>query len=78
MIRASELVTIQQKEYAALTTMRLMLNDYAAQQGVSFDEAIGRFASSAAYDALFDYETGLWREGPDYLRAFWMACDRAE
>lgn len=33
-----------------------------------FDEAFFQFASSSAYKMLFDYSTGLWREGPDYLR----------
>lgn len=34
----------------------------------SYEEAFYRFVKSPAYEDLFDYSTGLWREGPDYLR----------
>ncbi len=74
MTRASDSVTDTQREYTALTTMRLMLDDYAKNAGISFDEAMRRFTMSDAYVALFDYETGLWKEGPDYLYSFWMRC----
>lgn len=59
----------QQKELCAVVTMRSMLEDYMNEKGCSFDEAFFRFASSTAYQMLFDYSTGLWREGPDYLRS---------
>jgi hypothetical protein len=48
--------------------MRSMLEDYTAQTGSSFEDAFFRFARSPAYSMLFDYSTGLWKEGPDYLR----------
>ncbi len=69
-------VTDTQREYAALTTMRLMLDDCAKLENISFDEALRRFTTSIAYVGLFDYETGLWREGPDYLYGFWKKCER--
>ncbi len=74
MTQASNSVTDSQKEYTALTVMRLMLNTYANSAGVSFDDALEAFTTSNAYEALFDYDTGLWREGPDYLYHFWMKC----
>jgi hypothetical protein len=48
--------------------MRSMLEDYSVDNGLSFDDAFFHFASSTAYKMLFDYSTGLWMEGPDYLR----------
>ena len=78
MTQASNTVTNSQREYTALTTMRLMLDDYAKDEGITFDEAMHRFTTSSAYIALFDYETGLWKEGPDYLRSFWKSCDADE
>ena len=36
--------------------------------GVPFSNLFFQFASSPAYKMLFDYSTGLWMEGPDYLR----------
>lgn len=58
----------QQKELCAVVVMRSMLEDYVGETGMPFDEAFFQFASSGAYKMLFDYSTGLWREGPDYLR----------
>ncbi len=74
MTQPSNQVTDTLREHTALTVMRLMLNDYAQQSGVSFDEAMQAFTMSPAYEALFDYDTGLWKEGPDYLCQFWMKC----
>lgn len=59
----------QQKELCAILVMRTMLEDYSKDTGVSYEEAFYRFVKSPAYEDLFDYSTGLWREGPDYLRA---------
>ncbi len=70
MIRISE----AEREYAALTTMRLMLDAFSLEKGISFDDAMRLFTTSPAYIALFNYETGLWKEGPDYLRSFWNQC----
>ena len=30
------------------------------------------FAGSEVYNMLFDFSTGLWREGPDYLRGLYL------
>lgn len=64
----SEQLTNEQKEACAIAGMRSMLEDYSAEQGIPFEEAFSQFAISPIYNALFDYSTGLWREGPDYLR----------
>lgn len=56
-----------QKEALALTTMRLMLQQYSEKHHIPFDDAFFQFSTSAAYPALFDYETEIWKEGPDYL-----------
>lgn len=59
----------QQKELCAILVMRTMLEDYSKDTGISYEKAFYRFVKSPAYEDLFDYSTGLWREGPDYLRA---------
>ena len=58
------------KEASALASMQRMLEKYAAKYNVPFEEAMEQYASSESYSALFDYNTGLWREGPDYLLAW--------
>lgn len=56
-----------QKELCAITVMRMMLEDYSIKKGILFEEALCQFAASPTYMMLFDFSTGLWREGPDYL-----------
>lgn len=58
----------QQKELCAIAVMRSMLEDYCIDKNIAFDEAFFQFISSRTYSMLFDYSTGLWMEGPDYLR----------
>ena len=58
----------QQKELCAIMVMRTMLEDYSKDTGISYDEAFYQFVKSPAYEDLFDFSTGLWKEGPDYLR----------
>ncbi len=63
-----EKVNNQQREACAVSIMRAMLEDYSDDTGESFTDAFFRFAISPTYRELFDYSTGLWKEGPDYLR----------
>ena len=76
MTQPSNQVTDALREHTALTVMRFMLNAHAPKLGLTFDEALQAFTTSAAYKALFDYDTGLWKEGPDYLFQFWMKCKK--
>ena len=61
-------VTDLQREECANLVMQAMLEDYCTETGVPFNQAFFEFSTSAAYKELFDYSTGLWMEGPDYLR----------
>ena len=60
-------VTAEQKEACAVSGMRAMLEDYSERHGMAFEAALERFASTRCYAELFDFETRLWAEGPDYL-----------
>ena len=44
-----------------------MLVKYAQKHDVSFEDAMLQFAESSTYEALFDFDTAIWKEGPDYL-----------
>lgn len=61
------IVTDAQKEACAVSVMRAMLEDYSAKRGIPFESALEQFAASRCYEMLFDFDTGLWAEGPDYL-----------
>lgn len=43
------------------------INDYAKRTGKTVAEIRNDFIESGAYDALYDEETGLWIQGPDYF-----------
>lgn len=73
MMSAAPVIDDQQKELCAVAVMRSMLEDYCVEKNISFEEAFLEFAASRAYFMLFDFSTGLWREGPDYLRSIFAA-----
>ncbi len=62
-----EKVSEKQKNAAAIMLMQCVLEIYSERHSVSIDEALTWFSSTPVYNALFDYETGLWKEGPDYI-----------
>lgn len=61
-------LTDQEREACAISVMRTMLEDYSMNTGIPFSSLFFQFSASPAYEMLFDYSTGLWMEGPDYLR----------
>lgn len=72
MLSTENRIDDQQKEMCAIITMRSMLEDYVAETGKDFSNVFFEFTSSHTYQMLFDYSTGLWREGPDYLKALFI------
>ena len=44
-----------------------MLQEYSEKYNVKFDDALDLFTKSDTYKALYDFDTKLFREGPDYL-----------
>ncbi len=70
-METSDKVTEEQKEATAITVMRCMLIAYAEEKNIPFEEAMLEFSHSKTYGALFDFETDIWKEGPDYLRALY-------
>ena len=70
-------VTDDKKDACAIRLMRTMLIKYSELHSISFDEAMLSFTASSAYEILFDYDTAVWKEGPDYLMMlFEEALDR--
>ncbi len=66
-----EPVTERQMESCAISTMRRMIEKYSEKESIPFDKAFFQFTKSYIYDALFDFSTGIWMEGPDYLMALY-------
>lgn len=62
-------ISEKQKNATAIMLMQRVVEKYSEKESISIDEAITRFASTRVYAALFDFDTGLWKEGPDYILA---------
>ena len=71
MEKSNFIVTDELKETTAITVMRCMLMSYAKKNEITFEQALLDFAKSDPYEALFDLETEIWKEGPSYLMALY-------
>ena len=67
--------TDSQKESCVVDLMRDTVEALSLREGISYEEALFRFTSSKIYDTLFDYETGVWKESPDYLLNLYDYCN---
>lgn len=47
--------------------MRETIAFLAQNSHISYEEAMLLFVSSCIYDVLFDFDIGIWKEGPEYL-----------
>lgn len=68
-LRNNSPVSNETKEACAIETMHYMLQNYAQDNGLTFEDAFFTFSTSTTYQVLFDFETEVWKEGPDYLRS---------
>ena len=61
---------MQYEKMAACADMTLTnaIEDMAKEEHITIDEARSRLLESKTYECLYDFDTGMWMEGPDYLR----------
>ncbi|MCQ2464414.1 MAG: hypothetical protein MJ095_02380 [Oscillospiraceae bacterium] len=48
------------------------IEDYACRTNRSAADVRDEIIESGACDALYDFETGLWTQGPDYFIDFFL------
>lgn len=48
------------------------IEDYARRTNKSIADVRDDIIESGAYDALYDFDTGLWTQGPDYFIDFFL------
>lgn len=53
------------------------IQDFSAHLGLPSASIRNQFIESGAYEALYDHETGLWQEGPDYFIDFFKQTKQA-
>lgn len=61
----------EQKRFCADLILTDAIMDMAKEDGITWQEARSKIINSNAYTALYDFETGLWGNGPDYFRDFY-------
>ncbi|MBQ4513883.1 MAG: hypothetical protein II969_12885 [Anaerolineaceae bacterium] len=52
------------------------IEDLANEENISLAEARNRILNSKAYACLYDFETDLWQEGPDYFLDFFRGLEQ--
>jgi len=62
----------EQKRFCADLILTDAIMDMADEEGITLQEARNKIINSNAYIALYDFETGLWENGPDYFRDFYQ------
>ena len=67
MAMSTNQVSDKRKDACAVNLMRSMLVKYAQKHHCSFEDIMLQFTESATYEALFDFDTAIWKEDPDYL-----------
>jgi len=67
MAMPTDSVSDKRKNACAVNLMRSMLVKYAQKHNIPFEDAMLQFTESATYETLFDFDTAVWKEGPDYL-----------
>lgn len=60
-------LSAEQKNSCAIKTMRTMILKLSEIEHQPFEELLLDFSNSPIYEALFDFDTEIWKEGPDYL-----------
>lgn len=67
MAMSTNQVSDKRKDACAVNLMRSMLVKYAQKHNIPFEDAMLQFTESVTYESLFDFDTEIWKEGPDYL-----------
>lgn len=66
-VPASTEVSDHDKTICAALVMDSMVKGIAETEGRKYGDVLKDFVQSRTYNCLFDFETGVWREGPAYL-----------
>lgn len=49
-------------------TLANAIEDMAEEEHITIEEARNRILESKTYECLYNFDTGMWMEGPDYFR----------
>ena len=66
------------KKFTADRALTMAAQMLAAEQGDLRDRCIVKLIKSPVYDAIYDLETGMWREGPSGILEAYQAHPKEE
>ena len=66
------------KKLTADRVLTMAAQMLAAEQGISGIDALKKLIKSPVYDAIYDLETGMWREGPSSILEAYQAHPKEE
>lgn len=66
------------KKFTADRAITMAAQMLAAEQGISGIDALVKLIKSPVYDAIYDLETGMWREGPSNILEAYQAHPKEE
>lgn len=61
----------EQKKFCTDLVLTDVIMDMAEEEKITWQEVRSKIINSFAYMALYDFETGLWKNGPDYFRDYY-------
>ena len=66
------MTSIDQKLYCANNLVAMIVSEQMEEHPEKTQQEIMvRFCKSETYQQLYNFKTGLWKEGPDYLVSMW-------
>lgn len=71
MVKSLSDLNKSQKECAAAAILADAVEILAEREHISCEEALLGLSLSPVYDALYDYETGIWKENGEYLMSLY-------
>ena len=54
------------------------IEDLSEEEKIPLETARDRLLESEAYQCLYNFDTRLWMEGPDYFRDFYRKVEEVE
>lgn len=66
------------KKFTADRVLTMAAQMLAAEQEISGIDALVKLIKSPVYDAIYDLETGMWREGPSNILEAYKAHPKEE
>lgn len=64
----------KQKEYCANNLAAMVIEKLRDMYPeVRFSKLVSDFMDSKTYKLLYDFETGMWAEGPDYILEWYLS-----